>query len=284
VQKIAQYILQAISSFSMSTVIAAFGLGSLRLLIPPHVTAAILRTSITPTRGKEMSTNRQIWFDAALIGLAIGTAWQSLNVLTALARHYFSPDLASAPMEMTCYLVNFMDPAIAMLLDSLHEGFQFPFAVAIVMGLYAKYLRNFRNYLIITLIFSLAYPIADKYWQNYLIDASWNFASCLLLYVLIAKFARENYLAYFLTATCGALISYLRVLIAHGQVQYQQDIITTTVTLLMPMIYVLYSSLNTASREAESQRAPDAVASALDKPLPSVQEESSASNIEKLEL
>jgi hypothetical protein len=273
VQKIAQNILQAISSFSMSTVIAAFGLGSLRLLIPPHVTAAILRTSITPTRGKEMSTNRQIWLDAALIGLAIGTSWQSLNVLTALARHSFSPELASAPMEMTCYLVNFMDPAIAILLDSLHEGFQFPFAVAIVMGLYAKYLRNFRNYVIITLIFSLVYPIGDRYWQNYLIDASWNFSSCMMLYILIAKFARENFLAYFLTAALGAMVSYLRVLVTHGQVQFQQDIITATVTVILPLIYVLYASLNTATREAEPQVPADSVANELDEPLPSVQDE-----------
>jgi Type II CAAX prenyl endopeptidase Rce1-like len=274
VQKIASYFLQAISSFSMSTVIAAFGLGSLRLLIPPHVTAAILRTSITPARGKEMSTNRQIWLDAALIGLAIGTLWQSLNVLTAFARNSFSPELASAPMEMTCHLVNFMDPAIEILISSLHEGFQFPFAVAIVMGLYAKYLRNFRNYLIITLIFSLAYPVGDKYWQNYLIDASWNFSSCMVLYILIAKFARENFLAYFLTAAVGSMVSFLRVLVAHGQVQYQQDIITTTVTIILPLIYVLYASLNTGTREAEPLVPPDSVANELAEPLPSVQNES----------
>jgi hypothetical protein len=166
-----------------------------------------------------------------------------------------------------------MDPAIAILLDSLHEGFQFPFAVAIVMGLYAKYLRNFRNYVIITLIFSLVYPIGDKYWQNYLIDASWNFSSCMMLYILIAKFARENFLAYFLTAALGAMVSYLRVLVAHGQVQFQQDIITATVTVILPLIYVLYASLNTATREAEPQVPPDSVANALDEPLPSVQNE-----------
>jgi hypothetical protein len=168
-----------------------------------------------------------------------------------------------------------MDPAIEILISSLHEGFQFPFAVAIVMGLYAKYLRNFRNYFIITLIFSLAYPIGDKYWQNYLIDASWNFSSCMVLYILISKFARENFLAYFLTAAVGSIVSFLRVLVAHGQVQFQQDIITSTVTIILPLIYVLYASLNTATREAEPQVPPDSVANDMDEPLPSVQDETS---------
>ena len=270
IQKTVSYILLAISSFSSSTVIAAFGLGSLRLLIPPNASAAILRTTITPTRGREMTTNRHLWLDAALIGLAIGTAWQALSVLTGFARFTFSPDLAAAPMETTCYLVNFLDPAIAMLLDSVHEGFQFPFAVAIVMGLYAKYVRRFRSYFILAVLFSLIYPCTDKYIQNYFIDASWYFISCMLLYLLIAKFARENFAAYFLTAACGSLIAYLRVIVGHGQAQYQQDIITSTVTVLLPLIYVLYASLNTATREAEQPMSPDAVHSAIDDPLPSL--------------
>jgi len=251
IQKIAQNLLQAISNFSLSAVTCAFGLGALRLLMPPSVSAAILRTTITPARGREMASNRQIWLDAALTGLAIGTGWQALNLCAAIARHYFSPDLTSAPLESVCYLVNFLDPAVAMLLDSLHEGFQFPFAVAIVLGLYAKYVRSFRKYLIIAMLYSLAYPLADKYWQNYCIDFVWNLSSCLLLWVLIAKFARENFAAYFFTAACGSLIAYLRILVVHGQVQYQQDIITATVAVLIPLIYVLYASLNTSTRESE---------------------------------
>ncbi|MFX4732806.1 hypothetical protein ABTB63_19330, partial [Acinetobacter baumannii] len=72
-----------------------------------------------------MTSNRQLWLDAALVGLGIGVGWQALNVLAALARFHFSPDLTSSPLETTCYLMNFLDPAIAMLIDSLHEGFQF---------------------------------------------------------------------------------------------------------------------------------------------------------------
>jgi hypothetical protein len=128
--------------------------------------------------------------------------------------------------------------------------------------------------LIITLIFSLAYPIGDKYWQNYLIDVSWNFSSCMVLYILIAKFARENFLAYFLTAAIGSIVAFLRVLVAHGQVQFQEDIITSTVTIILPLIYVLYASLNTATREAESQVTPDSGPNDMDAPLPSVQDES----------
>jgi hypothetical protein len=270
IQRIVADLLQAISSFSISTVIAAFGLGSLRLLIPPSATAAILRTTLTPKRGKEMTSNRHIWLDAALVGLAVGIGWQAVGIGAALARCAFSPDVTSAPLENTSYLVNFLDPAIAMLLDAIHEGCQFPFAVAIVMGLYAKYVRSFRNYIIVSLIFSLAYPSADKYIQNYLIDVGWNFASCLLLWLLIAKFARENFAAYFLTAAVGSLVSFLRILINHGHALFEQDIISTAVSLILPLIYVLYASLNTATRETERKPIGSEPPQETDEPIPSV--------------
>lgn len=280
IQKIVSDLLQAISSFSLSTVIAAFGLGSLRLLIPPSATAAILRTTLTPKRGREMASNRHIWLDAALVGLAVGIGWQALSIGAALARCSFSPELTSAPMENTCYLVNFLDPAIAMLLDAIHEGCQFPFAIAIVMGLYAKYVRGFRNYLIIALIFSLAYPSADKYLQNYLINVVWNFSSCLLLWLLIAKFARENFAAYFFTAAVGSLVSFLRILVNHGRVLYEQDIISTAVSLLLPLIYVLYASLNTATRETEKKTSAIPAPLDADEEIPSVLESESVTSNE----
>jgi hypothetical protein len=250
VSEIASWLLQAIYDFSMATGLAAFGLGSLRLLLPPSTSAAILRTTITPSKGREMMANRQIWLDAALIGLSFGIGWQALNVFTGFLRFKFSPEIVIAPLTSLSSLANYMDPAIAIILEGLHEGFQYLFSTAILVGLYAKFLRNPRMYFVTSLAFCLIWPSTNKYWQDYGVDAVWYFSSSLLLWALI-RIAKENFAAYFLTAATGALVAYLRVLISHGGALYEQDIITGAVSLLVPLAYVLYASLNTQTRESE---------------------------------
>ena len=125
------------------------------------------------------------------------------------------------------------------------------FAAAIFVGLYAKYIRSFRNYFLLALVLSLVFPASARYWQEYVIEAAGYFTSSMLLWLLVAKLAKENIAAYFITACVGNMVASLRILIAHGKPQYMDDIITLTVVALIPLGYVLYASLNTATREVE---------------------------------
>jgi uncharacterized membrane protein YjjP (DUF1212 family) len=101
----------------------------------------------------------------------------------------------------------------------------------------------------VSLAVSLLFPLSERYWQEYLLAAVGYFSSCLMIYVLVAKLARENLAAYFLVGAIASLVSSLRLLIAHGRTQYIQDVITTAVIVLIPLGYVLFASLNTNSRE-----------------------------------
>ncbi len=241
----------AIIQFSMMTIIAAFGIGSLRLFLPRPTIAAILQTTFTPNRGKEMATNRQMWLDATLIGYAVGIGWQAINIILAWSRWMISPDVTTANLSGMAYLSNYFDPAIAITFDAIGHGLEFTLTAGILVGVYAKYVRNFRRYLLLSLILSLLLPSAEHYRQEYVLHALSYFLSCLIIWCLVAKLAKENFLAYFIAAYAGNLVTSLRSLVAHGRSQYLQDIISTTVVLLIPLGYVLYASLNIASRERE---------------------------------
>jgi hypothetical protein len=243
------YFVKAMSQFSIFTLTAAFGIGALRLLLPSPTIASIFKTMLTPSRGQEMTSNRQLWLDAALIGYAVGIGWQAISIFISFMRCTISPEVPIAALNSTAYFTNFFDPAIGLTLDALLYSVEFFFGMAICVGLYAKYIRSFRVYLLLSLAFSLLFPLSEKYWQEYLLASIGYFSSCLIVYVLVAKLAKENLAAYFLVGATASLVSSLRLLIAHGRTQYLQDVITTTVIVLIPLGYVLYASLNTASRE-----------------------------------
>src|SRR5262249_46643262 len=144
--------------------------------------AAILRTTITPSKGKEMTVNRHIWLDAALIGLSFGLGWQALNVFTSYLRFKFSPELVISSLGTTSSLANYLDPAIALILDGLHEGFQYLLSTAILVGLYAKWVRNPRMYFLVGTALCLLWPSTNRYWQDYAIDVLWYLSSTIVIW------------------------------------------------------------------------------------------------------
>ncbi len=251
IKEVVRDFLDVISQFSVGIVSAAFGIGAMRLLAPRTTIASIFQTTFNPNKGKEMASNRQMWLDAALVGYAVGVGWQAFNVIFAYMRFKFSPEVVSSALEGTSYLVNFFNPALAIICDAFSNGIEFVFAAAIAVGLYAKFIRSFGLYFWLTLLLSLIFPSGERYWQEYALQACSYFVSSMILWLLVAKLARENLAAYFITAATGNLVASLRILVSHGRPQFIQDIISVTVIMLIPLGYVLYASLNTASREVE---------------------------------
>ena len=244
-------LVKAMSQFSVFTLIAAFGIGALRLILPTPTITSIFKTMLTPSRGPEMANNRQLWLDAALIGYAVGLGWQAISVLITFVRVQISPEITTAALNSTAYFTNFFDPAIGLTLDAVIYSVEFFFGIAICVGLYAKYIRSFRVYLLVSLVFCLLFPMSEKYLQEYALSFVGYFTSCMIIYFLVAKLAKENLAAYFLVGATASLVSSLRLLVAHSRTQYIQDVITTTVIILIPLGYILYATLNSGSRERD---------------------------------
>ena len=154
-----------ISRFALVLVVAAFGLASLRLLLWHASTQAIVKTTVAPSKRSEMAVNRHIWLDASLIGYAMGIGLQALLILLEALTGRFSPQIAMAPLENIAYFANLSDPSISVIFGAFSQGLEFLFAMSILAGLYAKYIRNFRVYLVFALIVSLIFPSANRYWQ-----------------------------------------------------------------------------------------------------------------------
>ncbi|SRR5579875_712237 len=238
---IAQTVRQIVTAVSMIGVItglAAFALASFRILFPRSGPMSVVKATIAPEPDADPGTQKQIWIDAVLIGYAAGIGSRALTVLYSAAHLVISPVVTLAPLESFCGFANVLSPTVDVLMDSCTRGLQITLTAAVLAGLYAKYFRSVGGYLLFGLAISLIYPLTDRYWQDYLLDAASYILYFLTTWVTISMLARQNMLAYFLAGAASVIAGALRVLIEHGASYFLQDIAILTLVLASPAVYV----------------------------------------------
>ncbi|MGH9549262.1 MAG: hypothetical protein ACRD3W_07805, partial [Terriglobales bacterium] len=233
-------IVGAFSTFAIMAVVAAFGLASLRLLLPNTSLSAILKTTFSPAPGVETASHRQLWIDAVLVGYAVGIGDCVLTLAFGSIKALISPAvLVASSLDGIAADANVFDPAIAAMSDSIMRGFYIVFITAILVGLYAKFLHRFRNYVLFGVVTSLLGVSYYKYWQ----DAAIDFASYMIAFVaswfIVTRIARENILAYFLAGIAGLIAPALRLLLRYCGGVFEDDCVALAVFLLAPALYAL---------------------------------------------
>jgi hypothetical protein len=242
-------ILTAVQMIGMAVGLGAFSLASFRLLFPRLSAAGILRAGMTDD-GFGGASRRDFWLDAILSGYAFGLGSRALLVIYAAIHAKISPVVTLAPLESLTTYANVLSPALDSLMDGLTRGVQALLMSGILAGIYAKYFRSVRGFILFAVTVSLIYPSTDRYWQDYLIDALNYLMYFAGTWLFLKKVARQNLLAYFLAGAASMIAGSLRVLIAHGSYLFVQDIAILAVVLLSPLIYFAY--LNSRSRPPQA--------------------------------
>lgn len=233
-------ILTAVQMIASVTGLAAFSLGAFKLLFPRLATASIIRAGLFASPADGGRSKREIWLDAILTGYAAGFFARALAIAYVALHAQFSPVVTLSPLESFCGFANVSSPSADSIMDSLTRGLQTVLVAGIAAGIYAKYCRSPRTYLLLALFVSLVYPATDRYWQDYALDAGNYFGYFLFSWLFIRKLARQNVLSYFLSGFTSMLAGSLRVLSAHGRGPYLQDIVLLIIVLASPALYLLY--------------------------------------------
>src|SRR4030095_7962145 len=124
---------------------------------------------------------------------------------------YFSPVATLAPIKSICVLANVLNPSCDVILDALSAGISFLLLSGVLIGLYAKYFRSVRSYLLLVALVSLLYPSTEKYWQDYVLGVDINFIYAAGTCLLIAKLGRQNVVASSPSAACAVVAGAIRV-------------------------------------------------------------------------
>jgi hypothetical protein len=250
----------AIAVMAIMTVIAAFGLASLRLLLPDTSISAILKSSLSPEGKEEMQSHKDLWIDGVLIGYAAAFGDHILSLLAADVHAHVSPVVSIASIDAFTNYANLYNPSLEALMDSIPRGLYFIFVTGAVVGIYAKYLRKFSYYLLFGLVGSLLTVSAYRYWQDAAIDLVTFALSYTASWFIVVRLAKENLLAYFLAGAAGSLIVALRVLWRFGGNLYTDDCVALVVFLSSAAVYALMRTVG-SSRQDSIQ---DPVAEPLD--------------------
>ncbi len=234
----------AISSIAMYAAVAAFGLGALRLLLPSTTVASILKTTFLPSDPEEKAASLNIWLDATIIGFAVGLGQRVVWIILGQIRSQISPTISMAPLDNLCGLANILNPSVSTVLDAVSRGVSLIFAAAILIGIYMKYMRGPRNYVLFALAVSFIFPSQDRFWQDYVVDVVNYLITFAIVYFLVSKLARENLLAYFLAGFISTIVGSMRVLLKHAAGLYFDDLVLMTALIMSPVVYIIYKRTN----------------------------------------
>jgi hypothetical protein len=247
----------AISAMVIMTLLAAFGLAALRLLLPNTNVSAILKTTFSPEGKGETESHRQLWIDAVLIGFAASLGDHALSLLASQLHAHVSPVVSIAALKEFADYVNLFEPSLEALMDSIPRGLYFVFVTACMVGIYAKFLRRFSYYLVFGLVASLVTVSSYKYAQDAFVDLITFSVSYLMCWIIVVRLAKENLLAYFIAGAAGSLITALRLLWRFGGDLYTDDCVALVVFLFSPAIYALLRSGRGTSGSAGSMQVSD---------------------------
>lgn len=244
---IGQGVKQVMAAVSYAAIIAAlfaFAQATFRLLFPHASAVSILEAALgigqEPNTKDSKTVKRDFWLDAILVGYSAGVGWRALIIFSSAIHALVSPIVTMSPLEGFCRIANVYNPAFDTLLDSLTWGMYFLLVAGVTAGIYAKYSRNFAYFLAFAFMISLLYPLSDRYWQDYLVDAASYIVFLLGVWLFIYKFARTNLLAYLIAGASYAIALPLRILLQHGFPIFAEDITILALVLASPAIYAIY--------------------------------------------
>lgn len=251
-----QFVKQVLASITNATTIlalSAFSLAAFRIISPRTSPWSIFQCVLEDDDKYSQKRQRDFWLDATLAAYAFGIGYRALTVSFAALHTYISPTVSIAPLDSFCTLINVASPSLDTILDAISKAMQLLLSVSILVGLYAKYIGSFRHYLLLSTLLSLVLPSADKYWQNYLIDAASYFCSFMFTWLFVRRIGRKNLLAYFLVGAISVITGNLRLLQLHAGSLFNQDILVLLAVLAAPAVFTAMLYLRrTTSPESSS--------------------------------
>ncbi|MBX9573595.1 MAG: CPBP family intramembrane metalloprotease, partial [Candidatus Obscuribacterales bacterium] len=215
--------------------IFAIGHAAFRLLFPGVSLLSLYHTVFRPYREHARET-RVLWFDGALaayVGLA-GLAALYQVLMWCEAR--FSPDVLTAQLSFVSDLTGTFTFGFGKLLDALIVGFLFVSIAPSVRGLYLKYIRSFKVYCVVALIFSLILTSTVKYWQSFVLEAVYYFGVLILAYLWVKHCGRNNPIAYFLYGALFTITSAIWGIYQYAPTVFTQDLFILMTAFFLPLL------------------------------------------------
>lgn len=144
----------------------------------------------------EFSTRNNLLIDGVLTGYATISIIELLSRISDLSYKYFSPQVMLDSYGHLCHQANAFSPVISEIFDAVYNllsdsGYFFAI-VAILLALKTTY----RKLLAIGIIYFTIKYCGYYYWQDGLIEIIYSLAYYSIIYFIVTRIARNNFIAY----------------------------------------------------------------------------------------
>jgi len=251
---VVNYIAWVAGRFTSNTFGFAIALGVLSIIKPGLSVLEIFKTTFLPKRSNDVEKQRPIWLDAVIISYSYVIINSALSLVWTFCYSYLSPRLQDDDdCGLICSIPDYFSYPYADL--NLSSLVNYPVYALLMVGLYLKYLRRFKNFFLVLVIYSIVCAATSKYWQSGLIQFSAIIVDSLVAWIFVSKLARMNLLAYLLYAVVSDPLSHVGPFFRHGTPVFLSETLQLIVFICLPFIYLayLYSGQGREQASAESQ-------------------------------
>jgi hypothetical protein len=242
INQIVQVVEILAAKFGQYALIMLLALPCARILAPGTNPLSVLTATLRPS-AEERGTHRDLWTDAAILSYSLIAFTFGSTAIITWVRALVSPAVQFANLGGIEALANVFFPSLSIINDALSSGISMLLMVPICAGLYAKYLKRFWIYMLFGIVSLCITYSGERYWQEFLVDVISGLVSLPVAWLIVARLARQNMLAYIMFGILTSIFGRLPAIFVHGMRLFSTEAIASIGLLLLPAVYVLILNL-----------------------------------------
>jgi hypothetical protein len=216
----------------------AIGHGAFRIICPGVSGQSLWHSTIKPPPERRLEA-KVLWLDGAFSAYTWLLVVGAVSSLAAYVEGKFSPEVAELSMSTLTSLTQYSFPTIEQISNALCMGFACVCLAPVAVGVYLKYFRSYKRFLIFAFLILLLVDCSTKYWQDYVREVAFGFIDFAVIYYWIKHCARNNPLAYFIAGAANTLFVAMYYIFKYSTNIYTIELFLLSAFFVMPLFIPL---------------------------------------------
>lgn len=230
----------ALNKFGSNFMLLALAFGVYRIISPRQGIVSVLRTAFRPVGVVPRLSQKELWLDGILVGLAWVAITQCKDTLVDFALFFYSPEIRSASIYGLAALNDYVFPVGSDLIE-LVPSFLNSIAIALVFaGLYSKYCRRWSWFLAFALVQQLVKYTYLRHWEDYAIWVTSDTIQNIIYWYFLARLARFNPLAYLVKIVADDCLPFVYLIWIYGWPCFAPTFFSLLIYLVSPLFVLGY--------------------------------------------
>lgn len=221
-------------------IMAALAYACYRILCPKTPITSVADVAFRQGSGLHRIWHYNLWLDAIVIGYSYFFINNGVSTIADRITQVVSPQIQEAYIYSVCALTNYFFFPLDIATTVISGSVSTVCSIALIAGLYAKYIPNFKIFLVVLILYRLITYTTERYWQDYTVGVISAIISGIFYWYLVKHLAKQNILVYLTLTVVTSITPYLYAIVRHSPTLFTTDFVIMCVMLIAPIAYVAY--------------------------------------------